>query len=282
MLNTHPLIAVTPETHFGVNYVKNRDRFGLDGDPAARAVLLDDFCGSDGFREMAIDECSFRQEAQLDPNDPWQPLRVAMHEFGRLRNASLVGEKTPSHAFHIDSLSKAFPESRFLFLRRDPRAVVASWHRTIWSKRTSIEVAETWRRYSRAMRRAYGALPDRCLEVRYEKLVSNPTAVLESVCEFLGAEYDPGVLLYHERATPTFKGAVDNMLTFEPPTPSRINAWRETTTPSELRRIDAICGREMRKFGYERNTSAFERLPVSISLLPTLWRRRIKRKLRGR
>ena len=54
MLDSHFEISVTPETHFGVNYVRNRRRFGIDGAASARRALLDDFCRSDGFREMAI------------------------------------------------------------------------------------------------------------------------------------------------------------------------------------------------------------------------------------
>lgn len=282
MLDTHDAIAVTPETHFGANYVRNRDRFGLDGDSSARRALLDDFCGSDGFREMAIEECRFRVRAQSDTNDPWLPLRAAMQDFGRLRQAKIVGEKTPSHALQLDVLSEAFPDARFLFLRRDPRAVVASWHRTTWSKRTSTEISETWRRYSQAMRRAYRALPGRCLEVRYEELVSDPTATLKSVCAFLDTDFDPRMLFYYERDASPFDEGVDNELTFEPPTPSRIDAWRAETPTRELRRIEAICGHEMVEFGYQRETSVWERLPMSIITLPVLWRKRVRRKIRGR
>ena len=282
MLDMHGDIAVTPETHFGVNYVRNRDRFGLDGDATTRNSLLDDFCASDGFREMAIDEGRFRVRAQSDANDPWQPLRAAVQDFARHRKVAIVGEKTPSHALHIEALSKAFPEARFLLLRRDPRAVVASWNRTKWSKRTSVEVSEKWRRYSQAMRHAYRVLPGRCLEIRYEELILYSTAVLESVCTFLGAEFDSRMLFYHERDTTSFTEDVDNELTFEPPNPARVDAWQADIPALLLRQIEAICGREMVEFGYQRVTSVRERLPMSITVLPVLWRKRVRRKLRGR
>jgi len=282
MLDAHHAIAVTPETHFGVNYVRNRGRFGIDGEASARSALLDDFCRSDGFREMAIDESSFRARAESNPTDEWQPLRMAMQDFGRLRKATIVGEKTPSHALHIEALSEAFPLARFLILRRDPRAVVASWHRTSWSRRTTTEVSEKWRRYSTAMRRALLMLPNRCHKIGYEELVSNPTAVLKSCCAFLGSDFDPGMLFYHERDMSSFDERVDSELTFEPPNASRIDAWRMDMPASRLRRIEAICGREMTRFGYGRDTSFRERIPTSIVVLPDLWRKRIRRKIRGR
>lgn len=282
MLDSHSEIAVTPETHFGANYVSKRDRFGVAGEACARSALLDDFCRSDGFREMAIDDTRFRTRAGSDPKDPWLPLRIAMQDFGRLRKSIIVGEKTPSHALYIEALSKAFSDARFLILRRDPRAVVASWHRTTWSKRTSTEVSEKWRRYSQAMRHASRSLPGRCLEVRYEDLVSNPTAVLKTICTFLGTSFDPRMMFYHQRDASFPDEGVDDQLTFEPPNPLRIDAWRAETPASELRRIEAICVHEMAVYGYRRDTSVRERLPVSLTVLPALWRKRVRRMLRRR
>ncbi len=208
--------------------------------------------------------------------------RFDMKRVARCLFATIVGEKTPSHALHIKALSEAFPLARFLILRRDPRAVVASWHRTTWSRRTTTEVSEKWRRYSTAMRRALVMIPKRCHEIGYEELVSNPTAVLKSCCAFLGSDFDPGMLFYHERDMSSFDERVDNELTFEPPNASRIDAWRIDTPAPRLRRIEAICGREMTRFGYGRDTSLRERIPTSIVVLPNLWRKRIRRKLRGR
>jgi hypothetical protein len=282
MLDSHSEIAVTPETHFGANYVRERDRFGVEGGPSARSALLDEFCRSACFREMAIDESRFRARAESDPKDPWLPLRIAMQDFGRLRKSIIVGEKTPSHAVQIEALSEAFPNARFLILRRDPRAVVASWHKTTWSKRTSTEVSEKWRRYSQALRHACRSLPGRCLELRYEELVSDPTALLKTICDFLGTAFDPRMLFYHERNASSRDEGVDNELTFEPPNPSRIDAWRAETPARELRRIEAICGHEMVVYGYPRETSLRERLAISITVLPVLWRKRVRRMLRER
>lgn len=288
MLDAHPRIAVTPETHFGDHYVNDRGRFGREGDPAARPALIREFCASQGFRAMGIDEREFRVAAMSDPNDPWLPLRVAMFEFAALRKVTIVGEKTPSHALYLTAIAEAFPDARFLFMRRDPRAVVASWLRTTWSTETSVEVAEKWRRYAQSMCQAYRVLPGRCLELRYEALVSTPRTVLKSVCAFLGTDFDPRMLSYYERARDMAPDAsrldegLDNALTFAPPDPSRIDAWRGEATVRDVRRVEAICGRLMVQCGYELDTSMPQRLPSSIALLAPLWQKRVRRKLRAR
>ena len=46
---------------------------------------------------------------------------------GELTYASNWGEKTPRHAFRILEMAQAFPESKILFMLRDPRGVVCSY-----------------------------------------------------------------------------------------------------------------------------------------------------------
>ncbi len=282
MLNAHPSIAVTPETHFGELYVKSRGRRDAAADRPSRSSVLDDFCRSAAFDEMALDEGTFRDRASLHPDDPWWPLRIAMQDFARSRKASWVGEKTPSHALYSKALSTAFPEARFVFVRRDPRAVVASWRRASWSGKLDVEVAEVWRRSSRAMRGASDVLGDRCLEVDYEGLVRDPGPTLRAVCALLEEAFDPQMLRYFDRDDDTMSEAerVDHALTFESPRCSRISAWREVLDDRCIAGIEAVCGREMTRYRYRRESSVIGRSRASITRLAPIWKKRIKRTLR--
>jgi hypothetical protein len=309
MLDSHPAIAVTPETHFGERYLPGReDGDREETDRASRSGpevwtssgALDRFCASAVFGELAIDERVFRHHVAAlsdiagvsdtsDTSDisdisdrPWDPLRVAMEDYARLRNASIVGEKTPSHSLHLDALAEAFPRARFLILVRDPRAVAASWHRASWSKHSTVQIAETWSRYRRAARRAMRRMDSRCLEVAYEDLVSKPTQILEQICAFLGTDFDSQMLRYPERSVMAFSSEerADHVLTFELPQPARIAAWHSSLRTSDLRQIEAICARPMVRRGYRLETSILERIPDQIRWMPRSWRKRIKHRLR--
>jgi hypothetical protein len=286
MLDSHPTIAVTPETHFGERYLASRDRGASNSvrDARTSSGALDLFCQSCAFEELSIDERAFRERAGLTPADPWAPLRVAMEDFARLRNASIVGEKTPSHSLHLDALAEAFPRARFLMLVRDPRAVAASWHRASWSHHSTTQIAETWCRYARAMRRTAGRLDSRCLEISYEELVQAPALALASICEFLGTGFDSRMLRYHEAREDTRspEERSDHALTFGLPKPERIGAWRTELSHSDLCQIEAICAGPMARRGYSPVTSRLERAPDALRSLPSSWRKRIKRRLRGR
>lgn len=280
MLNGHPQIAVTPETHFGARYFKRRARFGRGSDPsarsAAREAFLDDYCASKAFAKLGIDEASFRTAASARPDEPWWPLQVGMEAFGRLHGKPTVGEKTPSHALYVESLAAAFPTARFVMLWRDPRAVAASLAQVDWSERNPSEAAAIWRRYSKAMRRARAALPGRCLEVRYEALVSEPEQVLARICAFLDVPYDDGLLDYPDR--PLLTGGRDTGLTALPPQAERITAWRSWLPQEELSRVEVVCGREMSRMGYAPEAPRLARWATELRLGPSLrWKRMTKR-----
>jgi len=144
MLDAHPLVAVPGESHFGARYVRKASRFGGEGEPGTLEALLDDFCASRAFQSSKVSQRLFREEARRQAGDPWAPLGIWLEAFAEREGASIVGEKTPSHALFVAELARAFPEARFILLRRDPRAVVASWAHVAWSKRSSIEAAGSW------------------------------------------------------------------------------------------------------------------------------------------
>lgn len=276
MLNGHSQIAVTPETHFGALYSKWRARLEVDSDlrsgPRGREAFLDTFCASKQFAALRIDESAFRDAASARPEDPWWPLRVGMEAFGRLNGKGCIGEKTPSHALHVDSLASAFPTARFLMIWRDPRAVSASMAEVEQSNRNPTEAAAIWRRYSKAMRRSRAKLPGRCLEVRYEALVAEPEQELSRICSFLDLPYEAALLDYPER--PYKKGGWQTDQTGLLPQVGRIEAWRTSLTSEQVSHVEMASGREMSRMGYVPEASALERVSAELRIGPAL---RLKR-----
>ena len=288
MLDAHPEIAVTPETHFAERYVKDDRRENgnsLDQSQTPTRSEVDAFCRSDAFTQMAIDETSFRDQLSRSSNEPkaWRLLGLAMEMFGGLQKASLVGEKTPSHTLHLDALAEAFHEARFLVLKRDSRAVAASWLRTSWSHNTAAEIAEIWRRYDRAIQEARSRFSERMLEIRFESLVSDSENELTSICRFLGTSFDPGMLAYPERGEEVLspEERAEHALILEEPKSSRINAWRTELDRRDLCQVEVICAASIVRDGGRCETSLIERVPSALGVMPAILRKRAKRTLRG-
>jgi hypothetical protein len=129
-------------------------------------------------------------------------------------------EQTPEGAFLVEALRRAYPGARFVHAVRDGRDVAASLLRLGWlssdAPRDHDDVgaefgsrprfwveperarefaaasnvrraAWAWRRYVSAARSARGAV----LEVRYERLVAEPTAIAEELASFLDVPAAP-------------------------------------------------------------------------------------------
>jgi len=119
-------------------------------------------------------------------------------------------EKTPQNVFYIGEILREFPECRIINMVRDPRDVLLSQKKK-WKMRgmgalynTRFETFRLWANYhplviSRLWNssiQAYLKYADdpRISTVRFEDLVASPERTVSGICDFLGLEYDPGML----------------------------------------------------------------------------------------
>ncbi|WP_219501569.1 sulfotransferase family protein [Nonomuraea ceibae] len=122
--------------------------------------------------------------------------RVLHRELVRSGKRYIV-DKTPANAFAYERLATCWPDARFVFLLRHPASIATSWHEASPDKRTPDEAALDALRYMKAVQRAKSALTG--LTVRYEDLSAEPEKVTREICEFLGVEWEAGMLSYGEQ-----------------------------------------------------------------------------------
>jgi len=119
-----------------------------------------------------------------------QQLSTWSHE----QHKTMWVEKTPMHLDHIHQISHYLPESKFVHIIRDGRAVVASLYDVTrkypkqWGgERALSDCIKQWNRCMTLSHR-YSS-QDNHHFVEYEYLVRDPVAVISSLCEFLGVTY---------------------------------------------------------------------------------------------
>jgi len=109
----------------------------------------------------------------------------------RMNDATRWVQKATSYIFHVDTIFRAIPDARVIFLIRNPFDLAASlkrrgeWRRMmrmIWGWNQGVAVAESWRDDSRF------------LNVRYEDLVEQPTSVLREICQFADLPFEEALL----------------------------------------------------------------------------------------
>jgi thioredoxin-like negative regulator of GroEL len=122
----------------------------------------------------------------------------------RARGKPYVTEKLPSNYFNLGFIARALPEAKFIVLERDPIDIGLSSLRTLFSHACPysydpLDYAQYWRWYQELMDHWQRLLPERILEVDYQRLVDAPEAVAREMCAFVGVDYEPSMLAIEER-----------------------------------------------------------------------------------
>src|SRR5262249_51335399 len=113
----------------------------------------------------------------------------------RVRGKPRYGEKATGFVPELVQLVDAIPETRLIHLVRDGRDAALSHVEVGWGPTSVGGAAREWARCVTLLQEIGDRTgPERYLEVRYEALVTEPEAILRSICEFLVLDYDSGML----------------------------------------------------------------------------------------
>jgi hypothetical protein len=215
LLNSHSQIHAPHEIH--LRYI---------------SVNLDKKWSERSMKEMGLDADTLRYLL-------WD--RILHRELAGSRK-SIIVDKTPNNVFIPDQLRACWPDARFIFLLRHPAAIAQS--RKDWFKGKEHYDEEQnhdlIRRYCESLEEARQAYDG--ITVRYEDLTEDPAGETKRICEFLGVDWEPGMLEYGKQDHGRYKSGLgdwsENIKSGEvqkakPPPPE---------TPEPLRPIAAKWG----------------------------------------
>ncbi len=169
-------------------------------------------------------------------------------------------EKTPQNIRNLDWIVARFPRASIVHIIRDGRDVVCSmrghpdwrWVDGAWQKVLVPRSVEWYARRWLADTAAGMARRDdpRYVEIRYEDLVADPSAILRQICDGIGAGADAAWLEQVGRRAdeagrtgrPDYEGAVSD---------ASVGRWREDLTAAERQEVERLCGPRLRELGYE-------------------------------
>lgn len=203
--------------------------WGLDGEPPA----LPDWAGpADAFR-FAV-SAPFVAYAEREGKTRW-------------------ADKTPAYIGHIGRLAAIWPDARFVVLVRDGRDVALSVMNVPFGPNNAWAAARSWSRAIRQGRQAAARYPGRVLELRYEDLVTDPASWLVTTCNFVGMDYDDGMLAIER--TDRSKVVEDQSAWFTNVwsgiTTAAVGKWRTELSPRDVEIFESLAGEELRLLGYE-------------------------------
>lgn len=222
MLDHHPEIAFHFEFEFAV------DLIGEDGA----------FPPIEAYREfLEQDRIFLLSGAKIDSSLGYVELLHSFLKQHRLRREKRVVGATVHHGF--EKLPHVWPNARYIHLSRDGRDVARSCKAMGWAG-NMYTAADRWLEAELAWDRMRQTLPaDRQLEVRYEDLIREPESTLNTICEFMGCEFDEAIFDYADNST------------YEKPDPSLLEQWRRKLSEEEVQLAESRMADLLVKHGYE-------------------------------
>jgi hypothetical protein len=247
ILNSHPQLAVPPESRFITELLPRSGRVSVE-------TYLKELAAHRRFQSWDIDKEKVRALLGGKDEVPY-PFAIEMtyRAFAQEHGKSRWGDKTPRYVEHIPQLVSLFPDAQFIHLVRDGRNVALSYAQMDFGPKTVAKAAQIWtRRVSRGIEDGRPLGPTRYCEIRYEDLAGDTETHVKQICEFLGVDFHPQMFDEEERS----KGVNDRAKKYNPHVTgqavSATRSWETDMPPDQVEVFEAIGGDLLQELGYER------------------------------
>jgi hypothetical protein len=265
MANAHPDLAVIHETRWIPRCFKNREGLTANGAVApSLAVRLRDVRV---LKPLGMEEGEMEGLIRDHHGAHFCMFVTALFDrYGERQGKGLVGDKSPGYVRYLPTLHGLWPDAKFVHVVRDGRDVclsVLDWRKgvTRFSTFDDDPVTTTgvwWQWYVQLGREGGSQLgPGLYHELRYESLVAEPERECARLCEFLGIDYDPAMLRFHEGRTRS-KPGLSTKAAWLPVTVG-LRDWRTQMDPADILRFEAAAGSLLDDLGYERSAPSVPR-----------------------
>jgi hypothetical protein len=144
-----------------------------------------------------------------------------------------------------------FPNSRLIYILRDPRDVVAS-HIQRNFNRTIKEICTAWNNYLLSFERFCEKHHQSGIIVLYEDIVTKPEFVLPMIFKFLSLPIESSVFEFykskagvHQFGHPNAKNLKKDFFT------TSVDRWKKDLNSEQIEMIENLCRKKMNDFGYK-------------------------------
>ncbi len=188
--------------------------------------------------------------------------------------SSIIIDKNPGYTILVNKISKALPESKFIWMIRDYRANVLSRKQSAYLKSPAVAYnAIRWVYFNFLALRFSQKKSQKILLIKYEDLVAENDLTIQKIYDFLKLD----IVTVSEKDNITFQANKDlpgvdkheKYLTKKyadlnrPINSDRINSWQTELSKKEIILCDSICGNFAKQFKYEK----YYKIPLATFIL---------------
>lgn len=107
--------------------------------------------------------------------------------------------KSMQNTMYLPKIEGYFPDAKYIYLYRDGRDVAVSFRKAVVGEKHFYHIAKEWAEtQQKAIEHRERVPANRFFSISYEELTSQPEPAMQRLCNFLGAEYHPSMLDFHE------------------------------------------------------------------------------------
>ena len=260
MLTSHSRIAIPPETWFLLPLVETLPiDCALTRAQVEQAISI--MTGHYRWSDVGIEAQDFRERAhRLAASSIGDLARIVYDVHLNATGKQHWGDKTPPYVRIVPQLAAIFPGARFIYLVRDGRDVAKSFQALMTYGPTLHQSTIEWRVANRWQRKWAGSqYASAMMRVQYEQFVVDPEVTLRGICQFIGEEFERGMLSWQdsvEDLVPARELHVHQKLKRRS-NREDIERWKREMTQREILVAEAFMGRDLRRLGYTLRFQSF-------------------------
>lgn len=261
MLNSHPSIQSTPEVNFYIFFYK--------GWKNKKTFTEQDFKKVDAYVEMyksrkhssgfdwSLDlfKEHIRNSKSINFSVIYQCFYQSFIYAASQKKITHNFDKNPINTLFLEDIARQFPQSKFVYLVRDPRANYLSRKEKHKARKANVYLdPQRWALYNKTALDVVEKYKDRFFILKYEDLVSEPKLCLLKLSAFFEFDYDESMLNFHENVKElSLKKVIEKPMESHPQAKDkyeklskpvnvdRVNAWKNKLPAQEIELVSYIC-----------------------------------------
>ena len=272
VLNQHPDICITLETHFFEEIFPLINTIDFSRKEQARQFASKVI--ETNIRHLSSEQVEKYEMNKMDPNKLGD-IFLKRHGGGKdilegylsyrssLEGGAIIGEKTPKHTFYLTEIFNLYETPRIIFVVRNGLDFLASYKQKHGPNRPKdnpelyhpVVTSYMWRKSIQNIVKYLGT--PSTIRVQYEKFVNNPQEQIEILCDFLKLSFN-STMLEPGTDNSTYKTAQSET---EIHTKS-IGRWKNVLNNSEVQIFRHVSGHISSKLGHDvpKITGTFSKL----------------------
>ncbi|MGC2414135.1 MAG: sulfotransferase [Stellaceae bacterium] len=252
MLSSHSRIHIPVETNFIEDLVRELPLTQpLDVAEVDRAVEIITTHRRWSYMEIPSEEFR-RQATALNAPKLVDIINLVYRHHLKAEGKPRFADKTPEYIRIIPQLAALYPGAKFIHIIRDGRDVSMSYMDADFGRyydRSTFLWIEVMKLYHGYLHSPYSA---QILEVRYEDLITAPEVTIRRICEFIGEEFESGMLDWHGQ----LNHLPENWLhahhkLFQPLQTDAVGVWQTKLSGWECFAIESCLHADLRRLGYQ-------------------------------